>query len=70
MTTGGVERFVPSTCGLKNQKQVEIDKEPPKVTYCPGDLWILLRNGSAQVMWNEPEFTDNVGIARTVERSG
>lgn len=70
VTSGGVERSVPSTCGLKSQKQVEIDKEPPKVTYCPGDLWIISRNGSAQVMWDEPAFTDNVGIARIVERSG
>lgn len=70
ITTGGVERSVPSTCGQRAQKQIDVDKEPPQVAHCPGDLWIISRNGSAQVTWDEPEFTDNVGVTRVIERSG
>lgn len=79
VTTGGVERSVPSTCGLKKCasshggsqcNQVDVDKEPPQVQKCPGDVWITSRNGSAQVTWDEPEFSDNVGVTRVIEKSG
>lgn len=80
ITSGGVERSVPSTCGQKKCAssshgaaqctQVDVDKEPPQVQHCPGDLWIISRNGSAQVSWDEPEFSDNVGVTRIIERSG
>lgn len=79
ITSGGVERSVPSTCGQKKCptsnsgiqcSQVDVDKEPPHVQHCPGDLWIISRNGSAQVTWDEPEFVDNVGVTRVIERSG
>ncbi|XP_058454733.1 uncharacterized protein LOC131432461 isoform X2 [Malaya genurostris] len=77
--TGGVERLVPSTCGNKKCKfgstgtqckQLESDKEPPKVENCPNDVWITTRNGSAIVNWDEPHFSDNVGITKIVERHG
>lgn len=70
ITVGGVERNVPSTCGQRSQSKIDIDKEAPLVKYCPGDLWIISRNGSAQVTWDEPEFTDNVGVVRVIERNG
>ena len=38
--------------------------------HCPGDLWVVARNGSAVVSWDEPEFSDNIGISNVVERSG
>lgn len=41
-----------------------------KVEYCPGDLWIITKNGSALVVWDEPHFTDNVGITKIQEKNG
>lgn len=79
VTSGGVERTVPSSCGQKKCiashsgaqcTQVDVDKEPPQKVHCPGDIWIISRNGSAQVTWDEPEFTDNVGVTRIIEKSG
>lgn len=79
LTSGGVERSVPSSCGQKkcpaghsgNQcKQIDMDKEPPKVEHCPGDLWVIARNGSAIVTWDEPHFSDNVAVSKIVERNG
>lgn len=79
ITSGGVERSVPSSCGTRKCpagysgsqcKQLEQDKEPPRVEYCPGDLWIIARNGSALVNWDEPHFSDNVGVTKIIEKSG
>ena len=47
-----------------------MDKIAPKVEYCPGDLWIITRNGSALVSWDEPHFSDNVGVVKILEKSG
>ncbi|CAG9863735.1 unnamed protein product [Phyllotreta striolata] len=78
-TVGGVERIVPSHCGQRNCppgykgskcQDLEVDKIPPKVEYCPGDLWIITKNGSALVVWDEPHFTDNVAITKIQEKSG
>ncbi|XP_072385212.1 uncharacterized protein uif isoform X2 [Diabrotica undecimpunctata] len=78
-TIGGVERIVPSHCGQRNCppgykgskcQELEVDKIPPKVEYCPGDLWIITKNGSALVVWDEPNFSDNVGVAQVQEKSG
>lgn len=38
--------------------------------YCPGDLWVITKNGSAAVIWDEPKFSDNVGVVRIEEKSG
>lgn len=79
VTSGGVERSVPSSCGQKKCAsgytgsqctQTEVDKEPPQVEHCPGDIWTISRNGSAQVTWDEPHFSDNVGVTRIIERNG
>lgn len=79
ITSGGVERSVPSTCGQKKCaagysgpqcQQIEVDKESPQVEHCPGDLWVIARNGSAAVSWDEPHFSDNVGIVKIVEKNG
>lgn len=79
VTSGGVERSVPSSCGQKKCasgysgalcQQIEADKEPPQVEHCPGDLWVISRNGSASVSWDEPHFSDNVGVIRIVEKNG
>lgn len=70
VTIGGVERNVPSTCGLRASAKIDVDKEAPQVEHCPGDLWVISHNGSAQVKWDEPQFTDNVGVTRVVERNG
>lgn len=78
-TAGGVERIVPSHCGQRNCppgykgnkcQEIEVDKIPPEVKNCPGDLWIITKNGSSIVAWTEPEFTDNVGITKIEENSG
>ncbi|ENN80781.1 hypothetical protein YQE_02790, partial [Dendroctonus ponderosae] len=78
-TVGGVERMVPSHCGQRicppgytgsKCQDLEVDKIPPKVDYCPGDLWIITKNGSALVVWDEPHFTDNVGVVSVQEKSG
>lgn len=78
ITDGGVERSVPSSCGQRNCEvgfsgeqceKTDEDKEPPKVEHCPGDLWVIARNGSAVVNWDEPHFSDNVGVVSIVERN-
>ena len=75
-TVGGVERIMPSICGKKTCPpgyvgpdclSLQEDKIPPQVEYCPGDIWIATKNGSASVTWDLPRFTDNQGIARMVE---
>ena len=38
--------------------------------YCPGDVWVVARNGSSVVSWDEPVFSDNVGVVRVAEQSG
>ncbi|XP_073822904.1 sushi, von Willebrand factor type A, EGF and pentraxin domain-containing protein uif isoform X2 [Musca autumnalis] len=79
ITVGGVERNVPSMCGQRrcpngytgpNCQQLEVDKEPPVVEHCPGDLWVIAKNGSAVVTWDEPHFSDNIGVTKIVERNG
>lgn len=76
---GGVERIVPSHCGQRvcpngytgtKCQQLHVDKEPPRVDRCPGDLWVIAKNGSSIVNWDTPVFTDNVGVARIIEKSG
>ncbi|XP_052128948.1 sushi, von Willebrand factor type A, EGF and pentraxin domain-containing protein 1 [Frankliniella occidentalis] len=78
-TIGGVERLVPSHCGQRvcplgysgpRCQELIVDKIPPRVEHCPGDLWVVARNGSAVVSWDEPEFSDNIGVSNVVERSG
>ncbi|XP_055681349.1 sushi, von Willebrand factor type A, EGF and pentraxin domain-containing protein 1 isoform X2 [Lutzomyia longipalpis] len=79
LTSGGVERSVPSSCGQKKCspgytgpqcQQLEVDKEPPHVEHCPGDLWVIARNGSAVVNWDEPHFSDNIGVVKIAEKNG
>lgn len=76
---GGVERIVPSHCGQRvcangysgsKCQQLQIDKEPPKVDHCPGDLWVIAKNGSSIVTWDNPAFSDNVGVSKIIEKSG
>ncbi|XP_063243609.1 sushi, von Willebrand factor type A, EGF and pentraxin domain-containing protein 1 isoform X2 [Bacillus rossius redtenbacheri] len=78
-TAGGVERVVPSHCGQRicppgyggtRCQQLQVDKVAPQVEHCPGDLWVIAKNGSATVSWDEPHFTDNVGVVKIEERSG
>lgn len=38
-----------------------IDKEAPKVVYCPKDQYVKKLYGEA-VSWPQPQFTDNVGV--------
>lgn len=33
-------------------------------------MWIITKNGSAIVSWDEPHFTDNVGITKIQEKNG
>nr|XP_022919679.1 sushi, von Willebrand factor type A, EGF and pentraxin domain-containing protein 1 isoform X1 [Onthophagus taurus] len=78
-TAGGVERIVPSVCGQRKCpsgyvgprcQELQVDKIPPRVEYCPGDLWVIARNGSAIVSWDEPHFSDNVKIEKIQESNG
>ncbi|ODN06404.1 Fibropellin-1 [Orchesella cincta] len=77
--SGGVERVVPSTCGDRvcppgmsgaRCDVMVMDKTPPQVTHCPGSMWVITRNGSATVTWDEPVFTDNVGVVKVEEKQG
>lgn len=79
LTSGGVERSVPSSCGQKKClsghsgpqcQQIDVDKIPPTIEHCPGDLWVIARNGSAIVNWDEPHFSDNIGVTKIVEKNG
>ncbi|EDW33673.1 GL19677, partial [Drosophila persimilis] len=72
-------RNVPSLCGQRkcpvgytggNCQQLVVDKEPPVVEHCPGDLWVIAKNGSAVVTWDEPHFSDNIGVTKIYERNG
>lgn len=78
-TIGGVERVVPSHCGQRvcppgyggnKCQQLEADKIPPKMEHCPGDLWVIAKNGSSIVTWDEPRFSDNVGVVKIQEKNG
>ena len=75
---GNVERISPSNCGQHicppgysgDCTVLQKDKTPPRVDHCPGNIWVITKNGSAIVNWDAPHFTDNVGIERTVQKSG
>nr|CAD7258136.1 unnamed protein product [Timema shepardi] len=78
-TVGGVERVVPSHCGQRvcppgyggpKCQQLQVDKVTPRVEHCPGDLWVIAKNGSAIVSWDEPLFSDNVNVVRVEEKNG
>lgn len=64
------QRVCPPGYGGNKCQQLESDKIAPKVEHCPGDLWVIAKNGSAIVNWDEPRFIDNVGIARIQEKNG
>lgn len=70
---------MPTSCGQRkcpngytgpNCQQLLVDKEPPIVEYCSGDLWIIAKNGSSIVTWDEPRFVDNIGVTKIIERNG
>lgn len=75
---GNVERIGPSTCGqyvcppgyTRDCMVLERDKTPPRVDHCPGDMWVITHNGSAVVDWDEPLFTDNIGVTNHLDKSG
>ncbi|CAG7724478.1 unnamed protein product [Allacma fusca] len=77
--SGGVERVVPSTCGDRvcppgmSGSRCDVmtaDKIPPQLTHCPGSMWVITKNGSATVTWDEPVFSDNIGVVRVEEKQG
>ncbi|XP_063614589.1 sushi, von Willebrand factor type A, EGF and pentraxin domain-containing protein 1-like isoform X2 [Penaeus indicus] len=75
---GNVERVGPSTCGqyvcrpgyTGDCSVLERDKTPPRVNHCPGDMWVITRNGSEVVTWDEPVFSDNIGVTQIFDKSG
>ncbi|XP_018013808.1 sushi, von Willebrand factor type A, EGF and pentraxin domain-containing protein 1 isoform X2 [Hyalella azteca] len=75
---GNVERVGPSNCGQHvcplgytgDCTVLQRDKTPPRVDHCPGHIWVITKNGSAVVNWDRPRFTDNIGIEKTIEKSG
>ncbi|CAL4150116.1 unnamed protein product [Meganyctiphanes norvegica] len=75
---GNVERIGPSLCGnflcepgyTGDCSVLERDKTPPRVDYCPGDIWVITRNGSDVVDWDEPVFSDNIGVESVTDLSG
>ncbi|XP_045124302.1 sushi, von Willebrand factor type A, EGF and pentraxin domain-containing protein 1-like isoform X1 [Portunus trituberculatus] len=75
---GNVERIGPSTCGqyvcppgyTRDCMVLERDKTPPRIDHCPGDMWVITHNGSAVVDWDEPLFTDNIGVTNHLDKSG
>lgn len=67
---GTVERQVPGHCGEQSCTTTVTeeciakggDKVPPKVVYCPPDMWVVTPNESIALQWEEPEFSDETGI--------
>lgn len=33
-------------------------------------MWVIAKNGSALVTWDEPHFSDNVGVTKILENNG
>ncbi|XP_043197541.1 uncharacterized protein LOC122368017 [Amphibalanus amphitrite] len=72
---GTVEREGPSSCGqlicapgyTGDCTTRARDKTPPRVDFCPGDLWIQASNGSTIVRWDEPRFSDDDKLMSVVE---
>ncbi|XP_065826192.1 sushi, von Willebrand factor type A, EGF and pentraxin domain-containing protein 1-like [Oscarella lobularis] len=47
-----------------------IDKQPPKIEFCPRKKRKLVGNdGKRKVEWNEPKFTDNSGLDLVITKS-
>ncbi|XP_067122803.1 uncharacterized protein [Centruroides vittatus] len=76
---GTVEREGPGTCGEPicpvgyigdDCGILQMDKTPPKVTYCPSDVWIISKNNTAIVNWEEPRFVDDLNSLHVEERNG
>ncbi|XP_043234344.1 uncharacterized protein LOC122387849 [Amphibalanus amphitrite] len=72
---GTVEREGPSSCGqlicapgyTGDCTTRARDKTPPRVDFCPGDLWIQASNGSTIVRWDEPRFSDDDKLMSVIE---
>ena len=43
---------------------------PPRVDFCPGDLWVQANNGSTVVRWDEPRFSDDDKLMSVTEVNG
>ena len=45
-----------------------LDREPPKILKCPSkDYYVTLEQEYEKVLWPEPKFSDNVGIAKVIQ---
>ncbi|KAI1303707.1 Fibropellin-1 [Halotydeus destructor] len=73
---GTVERESPGQCGLKvcptgytgdECKILQQDKVPPQVLHCPSDLWVISKNMSTFVQWEEPQFVDDLKSVQVAE---
>jgi len=67
--SGNVERISPATCGQRvcptgftgdDCRILQQDKSPPQVLHCPSDLWVISRNITTTVTWDEPSFVDDL----------
>ncbi|XP_015790438.1 uncharacterized protein LOC107367263 isoform X1 [Tetranychus urticae] len=72
---GTVEKESPGKCGQRvcdrgfvgdECKTLEQDKTPPRILYCPSDIWVHSKNGSAAVEWEEPQFVDDLKSVQVI----
>lgn len=76
---GTVERESPGKCGVKvcptgytgdDCKILQQDKIAPNVLHCPSDIWVISKNVSTVVTWDEPAFVDDLRSVQVSESHG
>ncbi|XP_059165396.1 uncharacterized protein LOC131947978 [Physella acuta] len=77
--SGAIDVVMPSVCN-RNICDTEdclitshqADKTPPQVTWCPGTIVATNTKSPVSVTWEEPTFSDNVGVVSVLQnlRSG
>ncbi|KAJ8319256.1 hypothetical protein KUTeg_004347 [Tegillarca granosa] len=71
----GIDVVIPTICGSSKCPpgfrgslcNIPIDKEPPVVTFCPGDIRIISKDRLNIINWTEPLFGDNNGVEDIVK---
>ncbi|XP_070567428.1 uncharacterized protein [Ptychodera flava] len=71
---GGVVKIEPSVCGsdecplgYTGSACIPVDKHPPEVVFCPNTTRIINDNSLTTCVWQEPIFTDDVGIVNLTQ---
>ena len=73
---GSVSRESPGRCGQRicptgytgeDCRILQQDKIPPRVLHCPSDLWVISKNVTTVVTWEEPSFVDDLKSVQVAE---